>query len=265
MHRPHGAISTGQRQDYWDEHTGPSNLPGEGALSAAAWPEEIAFYMTPEQGFAHRAMGPLGGRRVLEIGSGVGVHALHLAREGAAVVALDMSAPRLALLRRVGAEMGLAGRIHAVCAAAEHLPFRPDAFDIAYTKATLIHTDLPAALRECRRVLRPGGKGVFCEPTTANPFAWLYRRFLGPGEWRRITRYFSRREERRLAETFGNLATGSFYFTAFLAFYWQFGRRRLRRFQRWLRVLHGLDRLGFRILPPLARLAWFRVYVVEKR
>jgi len=250
---------------YWDRHVSASNLPGDEALTPEAWPDEIAFYLTPEQEFAHREMGPLPSRRIVEIGCGVGVHAIYLAREGAWVAAVDTSLQRLNVLREVAAKMGLSGQVHAVCSRAENLPFREGALDAAYTKASLIHTDLSVALAECRRVLRPGGRGVFCEPTASNPFARLYRRFCAPAEWRTITRYFSRAEEKTVAEVFGNLRFGNFYLFGFLAFYWQFGKRRLKRFKRWLGILHALDRALFAMCPPLRRLAWFRVYVVEKR
>lgn len=250
---------------YWDRHVAASNLPGDRPLTTESWPEEIAFYMTPEQEFAYRALGRLRSRRVIEIGCGVGVNAINLAHRGAWVVAIDPSQQRLEVLRKVATEMHLSALLHPVRASAEHLPFRSDSFDAAYTKATLIHTDLPEALSECRRVLRPSGRGIFCEPTAYNPFARFYRRFFGPSEWRALARYFSRAEERVVAETFGNLRAESFYLSAFLAFYWQFGRRRLKRFKRWLGALHSLDRALFAVCPPLRRLAWFRVYVVEKR
>ena len=153
---------------YWDRHVSASNLPGDEALTPETWPEEIAFYLTPEQEFAHREMGPLPSRHIAEIGCGVGVHAIYLAREGAWVAAVDPSVQRLKVLKGVAARMGLNGRIHPICARAERLPFREGALDAAYTKASLIHTDLSAALGECRRVLRPGGRGVFCEPTASS-------------------------------------------------------------------------------------------------
>ncbi|MCX8035470.1 MAG: class I SAM-dependent methyltransferase [Candidatus Sumerlaeia bacterium] len=251
-------------QSYWDRHVTASNLPGEDTLTAEGWKEAIAFYLTPEQSAAYDALGPLPALRVIEIGCGVGVNAINLAGRGATVAAVDASHPRLLALRRVAAEKGVGDRVWAVCARAEQLPFRRDAFDRAYSKSSLIHTDLPAAAAECRRVLKRGGRGVFCEPTASNPPARFYRRWLGPKEWKDITHYFTRAEEKTLAAAFGNLAVSSFYLFAFAAFYWQFGRRNLKRFRRWLALLNGLDRVLFAVCPVLRRWAWFRVYVVDK-
>jgi SAM-dependent methyltransferase len=261
---PTGREGSPHAHEYWDRHTAPTNLPGDEGLTVDRFPEELAFYLTPEQEFAYEAVGGFKGRRILEIGAGVGVNALHMAAQGARVVAVDMSRTRLAILKRVAGEMGLEGKVWPVCARAEQLPLREGVADAAYSKSSLIHTDLPAALGEIRRALREEGRGVFCEPTTSNPFVWLYRRFLGPQEWRSITHYFGRREERALAEAFGGVRAGDFYFTAFVAFYWQFARRRLARFRRWLAALNAVDKLLFRLIPPLRRLAWFRVYVVTK-
>lgn len=253
------------QHDYWDRHAGTSNLPDGEQLTATGWPDEIAFYLTPEQDYAYDAMRPLEGRHILELGCGVGVNAINLGCEGASVFALDASHERLKVLADVVSDLGRPARVFPVCATAENLPFREGAFDAVYTKSSLIHTDLETAMTECRRVLRAGGRGVFCEPTTSNPFVWLYRRFLGPKEWKSITRYFSRREERVFTAVFGNLSFASFFFISFLAFYWQFGRRHLKRFRRWLAFFHPIDRFLFAICPPLKRLAWFRVYVVKKR
>jgi ubiquinone/menaquinone biosynthesis C-methylase UbiE len=54
---------------------------------------------------------------------------------------------------------------------AERLPFTAGSFDRIWGNAVLHHLDLGTAAREMYRVLRPGGRAVFCEPWGEN--AWL--------------------------------------------------------------------------------------------
>lgn len=67
----------------------------------------------------------------------------------------------------------------------ENLGFRKCRFDYIYGKAILHHLNMERALKEIRRVLRHGGKGIFIEPMGMNPMINIYRK-LSPG---RRTRY----------------------------------------------------------------------------
>jgi SAM-dependent methyltransferase len=58
---------------------------------------------------------------------------------------------------------------------AEKLELSEDGFDFVIGLGVLHHLDLAAALREIRRVLTPGGSGVFVEPMGHNPLINLYR------------------------------------------------------------------------------------------
>lgn len=51
-----------------------------------------------------------------------------------------------------------------VCADAENLPFADNSFDVIYGRSILHHLqDVPKALREAKRVLKPGGEVIFVE------------------------------------------------------------------------------------------------------
>jgi SAM-dependent methyltransferase len=125
---------------------------------------------------AFARLGDVRGKRVLDYGCGHGMAAVVLARRGAAVTACDLSAGYLAeaLTRARANGVAVAG----VQADGQRLPFAAGTFDAIWGHAILHHLDVPTAARELRRVLRPGGVVVLCEPWGGNPLLRLARRWL---------------------------------------------------------------------------------------
>jgi len=132
---------------------------------------------------AFARLGDVRGRRVLDLGCGHGMAAVVLARHGALVTALDLSA---GYLREAAARARANGvALQFVQADGERLPFRAGAFDAVWGNAVLHHFDLRRAARELVRVLAPGGVGVFCEPWGENPLLnWARRCWPYPGKGR---------------------------------------------------------------------------------
>jgi SAM-dependent methyltransferase len=58
---------------------------------------------------------------------------------------------------------------------AHRLAFPDRHFDVVFGISILHHLELETALRELRRVLKPGGLALFAEPLDNNPLAWLAR------------------------------------------------------------------------------------------
>jgi ubiquinone/menaquinone biosynthesis C-methylase UbiE len=105
--------------------------------------------------------------RMLEIGAGTGFFTLNLMQAGLAqsAVVTDISQGMVDVAVRNGRTLGLA--VEGQAADAEALPFADGEFDLVIGHAVLHHIpDLDLAFREILRVLRPGGRFVFCgEPT----------------------------------------------------------------------------------------------------
>jgi ubiquinone/menaquinone biosynthesis C-methylase UbiE len=99
---------------------------------------------------------------VLEIGGGTGAN---LACYGPAVTSLTITEPQPAMLRRLERKARARGSAAQVLRApAEDLPFDDDSFDTVVSTLVLCAVDdQPRALREIRRVLRPGGNFLFLE------------------------------------------------------------------------------------------------------
>lgn len=98
------------------------------------------------------------GERVLDVGAGTGSSTAHLAADGGHPVGVDLSLGMLAAGRRVRPELPL------LAGDALALPFPDAAFDAVTISFALRNVvDPAAALREFRRVTRPGGRLVVCE------------------------------------------------------------------------------------------------------
>jgi len=115
-------------------------------------------------------------KRVLDLGCGAGHASFAAAAVVPEVTAYDLSAEMLAVVEGAARERGLTN-IRTQQGAAESLPFEDASFCAVVSRMSAHHwRDLPAALREIRRVLRPGGKVVLIDIAGADdPLAdtWL--------------------------------------------------------------------------------------------
>ncbi|MGC9371581.1 MAG: class I SAM-dependent methyltransferase [Paracoccaceae bacterium] len=112
-----------------------------------AEPEVVAFAQTLPKG-----------ARVLDLGAGVGRHALAYARMGFDVAALDAAPEGIAEIDRVAAAEGL--KVETVLGKMTELPFPDASFDHVLSWNVIYHGDADVVTRtiaEIARVLRPGG------------------------------------------------------------------------------------------------------------
>ena len=131
-------------------------------------------------------LGGVGGKRVLEIGAGAAQCSRYLAGLGAQVVASDLSGGMLRQGRAIDAtaepEQGATAPrtpVPLVQCDAAALPFGDAAFDTVFTAYGVVPfvADSALVMRECARVLRPGGRLVF---STTHPIRWAFADDPGP-------------------------------------------------------------------------------------
>lgn len=113
-----------------------------------------------------RILQPRKGERLLEVGPGIGTHALRVASSVAPdglLVVLDVQRQMLNEVSRRAAKAGITN-IYSTNGEATHLPYADDVFDGAYLIGVLGEIpDQEVALRELQRVVKPDGRLVIGE------------------------------------------------------------------------------------------------------
>jgi SAM-dependent methyltransferase len=99
------------------------------------------------------------GRRVLEIGCGMGTDGAQFVAAGADYTGIDLTEAAIDLARQRFATSDLKGEFRV--ADAEQLDFADESFDVVYSHGVLHHTpDTEGAIREIHRVLKPAGRAI---------------------------------------------------------------------------------------------------------
>jgi 2-polyprenyl-3-methyl-5-hydroxy-6-metoxy-1,4-benzoquinol methylase len=100
------------------------------------------------------------GKRVLEVGCGIGTDSINFARAGAELTAVELSSESLRIAEQRADVMGVADRIKFVQANAEELTatLTDEPYDLVYSFGVIHHTPRPErALAEMRALTAPGG------------------------------------------------------------------------------------------------------------
>ena len=109
------------------------------------------------------------GRRLLEVGCGIGTDLVRFARGGARVTGVDLSETAIDLARKNFALNGVAAEELRV-ANGEQLPYPNELFDVVRDGVIQYTADPAQLIRECHRVLKPGGAAIFM---VYNRVSWL--------------------------------------------------------------------------------------------
>lgn len=108
-------------------------------------------------------------RDVLDVGCGAGVEVVRFARAGARMWGVDLADQAVVLTRQNLSQQGLTAGL--AVADGEALPFPDNSFDFVFAHGVIQYASNDArVVRECHRVLRPGGTVLF---QVYNRVSWL--------------------------------------------------------------------------------------------
>jgi SAM-dependent methyltransferase len=109
------------------------------------------------------------GKKLLEVGCGIGTDLVRFARGGAVATGVDLSTTALDLARENARLAGV--ELELELANGEALPYDSGSFDVVYAHGVLQYTADPRRMaEECRRVLKNDGEAVFM---VYNRVSWL--------------------------------------------------------------------------------------------
>jgi 2-polyprenyl-3-methyl-5-hydroxy-6-metoxy-1,4-benzoquinol methylase len=130
--------------------------------------------------YALNALGApnLQGMKILDYCCGTGITAIYFALCGAEVWAFDASSKAVDIAVNSSEMSGVSGMTHFDVLDAQSLPYEKDFFDKVFCQSALhIVIDYPDCPYELSRVLKPGGKTIFCDEGLGhNPFFGPFRR-----------------------------------------------------------------------------------------
>lgn len=221
-----------------------------------------------ENRFILRQMGSLRGRKILDIGAGLGESSVYFALQGALVTAVDVSPRMIETAVNLGKQYGV--EVRGMVSVGEDLRLPPNEFDLVYIANTIHHIqDRASLIEQVHRTLKPGGRFFSIDPIAYNPVINVYRRMatrtrtedespLGLNDLREVSRYFKDVRHRE------------FWLTSLLLFikyyvvdrvhpnedrYWKRILRETWRTLWWWAPLRALDSLLTRV-PLIRYLSW---------
>lgn len=247
--------------DEWAAHTKVKEIdpfaPFEGETS-------------PEYKNAMRLLGPVKGKKILNLGCGLGEEAVYLASRGAKVTAIDISQGMLDFTQKLAKRHKVENRIVFKHMSADDLKFRDKSFDAVFGCNILHHVPMKKSLKEIKRVLKPNGVAVFSEPLAYNSVVNIYRAMAHTVRTDHETP-LTFEDLSAIKKVFPKMEYHMYQLFTLLIFVWFFIGEGLHpnktrywkkiiveadRYKDWFRILYLMDTIFLRLFPFLRRYCW---------
>ena len=254
--------------DEWALSVDPATVDIEGAWTPLA---------TPETHWIFSKLGDLKGKKLLDLGCGLGEGSVFFALNGAQVTASDIS-PEMCNTTQEVARLNGVEVLTLVASATDLRAIPDDSFDVVYGANMLHHVEIETCIAEVNRVLKSGGVAVFWDPVQYNPVINVYRR-MAAGVRTEDEHPLRIADIRAIRSVFGQIETKFFWLTATVIFmrfyfvdkispsegrYWKLIIEHREKHSRLLRITHSIDRLILKIFPPLKWWCWNIAIVARK-
>lgn len=157
-------------RDYWNTNLHDEKI-ATNPVGTEAFFQELEAYRFAKLHYLPRLVdfSTFRGKRVLEVGCGLGIDLIQFARGGAIVTGVDIAEVVIRLARKFFEQNDLPADLQVMNG--EALRFDDDSFDVVYAHGVLQYTaDDKRMLNELFRVLRPGGEAIFM---VYNKYSWL--------------------------------------------------------------------------------------------
>jgi 2-polyprenyl-3-methyl-5-hydroxy-6-metoxy-1,4-benzoquinol methylase len=214
-------------------------------------------------------MGDLRGKRILEIGCGLGEASVYFAMKGAITTAVDISPGMLEVTQKLARLHGV--EVKTVCASAMNLDaIKDQSFDFVYASNLLHHVEIAPFLTQVKRKLAIGGSAFFWDPVHYNPVIQIYRsmatKVRTPDE-----HPLKASDIKLMRRNFRHVEMRFFWYLSLVIFlkfflidrlnpnqsrYWKKIIDDAPRIGPWLSILHRIDKLIFSWVPGIRWLAW---------
>jgi len=129
-----------------------------------------------ENRFILQLMGDLTGKKILDVGSGLGESSVYFALKGAQVTSMDISPQMIECTKGLAKKYAVS--VQTFVGSADSLDLASDQFDFVYVANLAHHVQEKASLFiGLNRVLKPNGTIFFWDPLKYNPVIEIYRQF----------------------------------------------------------------------------------------
>jgi 2-polyprenyl-3-methyl-5-hydroxy-6-metoxy-1,4-benzoquinol methylase len=159
-----------QIRDYWNGHIHDLEMTTQ-PVGTAGFFQELAAYRYDKLHYLPRLVdfSAYEGRRLLEVGCGLGIDLVRFGRCGATVTGVDLAEVAIDLAQQNVAQAGLTADLRVMNG--EDLQFEDGSFDVVYAHGVLQYTaNAQQMIDELHRVLRPGGQAILM---VYNRYSWL--------------------------------------------------------------------------------------------